>query len=115
MPDYGQSDPLETGRESEEIPRAEIESFFWHARAALGVLDAANADPNERAKSTRHWASLYRVVHSPRDETAEERARRLYFLESLAAKAGISPLSFYPPAIHRAQPLIWRSPGQGPP
>jgi hypothetical protein len=88
MPDYRRSGPLETRRE-------DLESFIWQARVARDVLKAANADPYERAKATCLWASLYHVVHSPRDETAEERAGRLDCLESLAAKAGISPLSFY--------------------
>jgi hypothetical protein len=92
MPDYGQSG---TGQEAEEIRRAELENFFWQARVAHGVLNAANADPDELAKAARHWALLYRVVHSSQDETPGERAGRLDRLESLATKAGIGPLSFY--------------------
>jgi hypothetical protein len=67
--------------------RAALENLFWRARVARDVLDATNADPDERAKAACHWALLYRVVHSRRRETAEGRNRRLDFFESLAAKA----------------------------
>lgn len=69
-------------------PRAALERLFWQARIARDVLNAANADPDERAKAVRYWVALYRL-HSTQNET--ERAE----LESLAANAGISPLSFY--------------------
>jgi hypothetical protein len=75
--------------------RAALERLFWRARVARDVLNAATADPDERAKAACHWALLYRVVHSPRRETAEGRTRRLDFFESLAAMVGIAPLSFY--------------------
>lgn len=81
--------------EAEEIDCAELAPIFWQARVAFDVLSAEDADSGDRAKAARHWALLYRVVHSPRNETAEEHARRLRCLESLAAKAGISPLSSY--------------------
>jgi hypothetical protein len=75
--------------------RAALERLFWRARVARDVLNAATADPDERANAACHWALLYRVVHSPRRETAEGRTGRLDFFESLAAKVGIAPLSFY--------------------
>jgi hypothetical protein len=75
--------------------RATLERLFWRARVARDVLNAASADPDERAKAACHWALLYRVVHSRRRETAEGRTRRLDFFESLAAMAGIAPLLFY--------------------
>jgi|GEM_PF-4301792 len=75
--------------------RAALERLFWRARVARDVLNAATADPDERANAACHWALLYRVVHSPRRETAEGRTRRLDFFESLAAMTGIAPLSFY--------------------
>jgi hypothetical protein len=95
MPDYGQPGSPELGRGADEIRRAELAPIFWQAREALDVLNAKNADPGDRAKAACHWASLYHFVHSPRDETDEERAARLVFLERLAAEAGVAPLLFY--------------------
>jgi hypothetical protein len=65
------------------------ESFFWRARAALDVLNAAKADPGERAKAARLWAELYRVVHAELDETSTERGKRIARLNDLAALAGL--------------------------
>ncbi len=79
----------------ERETRAALERLFWRARVARDVLNAATADLDERAKAACHWALLYRVVHSRRRETAEGHTRRLDFLESLAAKAGIAPLLYY--------------------
>jgi hypothetical protein len=82
MPDYRQSGSPETGLQ-------ELETFFWQARVARDVLNAATADPDERAKATWRWALLYRLVYSTQNETTRAE------LESLAAKEGIAPLSHY--------------------
>jgi VanZ family protein len=68
-------------------PRELSESFFWRARSALDVLNAAKADPGERAKAARLWAELFRVVHAERDETSTERGKRIARIDKLAALA----------------------------
>jgi hypothetical protein len=71
------------------------EEFFWQARSALDVLNAVNAAPDERARATRLWAALFRVVHSSRDETSGEKAQRIGRIDKLAAGAGLSPILFH--------------------
>jgi hypothetical protein len=89
MVDYKQLASLEAGRKTGEIDRAELADFLWQAHIAQAILNAASSGPDERAKAMCHWVLLYRFAHSTRNET--ERAE----LESLAAKAGITRLSFY--------------------
>jgi hypothetical protein len=72
-----------------------LEKLLFQARIARDRLLAANCTPDDRAKAASHWVALFRDVYSSRDETAEERAKRLEYLESLAAKVGLSPLAFY--------------------
>jgi hypothetical protein len=71
------------------------ENFFWKARSALDVLNAVNADPDERARAASLWAELYRAVHALRDETGGERALRIGRIDKLAAVAGLSPILFH--------------------
>jgi hypothetical protein len=71
------------------------ENFFWRARSALDVMNAANARAEDRAKAGRLWASLYRTVHAPRDETSAERGERIERINKLAAVAGLSPILFH--------------------
>jgi hypothetical protein len=71
------------------------ENFFWRARSALDVLNSVNATLDERALATRLWASLYRTVHAPRDETSSEKAGRIRELDKLAAVASLSPIMFH--------------------
>jgi hypothetical protein len=89
MLDYKQLASLEARRKTGEIDRAELADFLWQAHIAQAILNAASSGPDERAKAMCHWVLLYRFAHSTRNET--ERAE----LESLAAKAGITRLSFY--------------------
>jgi hypothetical protein len=72
-----------------------LEKLVWRARIDRDVLKAASASPEDRASATDTWACLYRLVKFDRDESDKERARLIDYLESLAAKAGISRLSFY--------------------
>jgi hypothetical protein len=89
MLDHKQLASLEARRETGDIDRAELADFLWQAHIAQAILNAASSGPDERAKAMCHWVLLYRFAHSIRNET--ERAE----LESLAAEAGITRLSFY--------------------
>jgi hypothetical protein len=71
------------------------ESFFWRARTAYDVLHSVTAMPTDRVKATKLWANLYRVVHSSRDETGDEHAKRITKIDAEAAKAGLSPILFH--------------------
>ena len=73
--DIVESDETFIGRKEGSIKRR----GHGHKNAVLSLVDRKSGQ----------------VVHFPRDETVEERAGRLDFLESLAAKAGIAPLLFY--------------------
>jgi hypothetical protein len=72
-----------------------LEKLLFQARIARDRLLAAKCTPDERAKAARYWVALFRDVYSSRNETAEERAKRLDHLEGLAANVGLSPLAFY--------------------
>jgi hypothetical protein len=87
---------IDAGQEAEEgrnEARSRLAEFFWRARIARGDLNAATADPHERAKAHSIWALLFRLAYSRRCELPpDEIARRCNVLKELAAAAGLSDL-----------------------